>query len=158
MTSTDPLHTLQALIDVLISDCEMPPKQAEELATDMVKLASAHLNLSLRDCQQGLNGQQKEQLATIESWFKLTAEVTPGIKSASFNGDVRSTTVFLQMDSGASNSFSQGNWRVPVKLPAVPRQTLMRTVRQDINRMVDEKNRRVAESESAVSLIDHCQD
>jgi hypothetical protein len=144
MNSVDPLHTLQALIDVLISDCGLAAKQAEELATDMVKLASAHLNLSVRECQQGLNGQQKEQLSTIESWFKLTAEATPGIKSVSFNGDVRSTTVLLQLDTGVSNSFSQGNWRVPVKLPAVPRQTLMRTVRQDINRMVDEKNRREA--------------
>lgn len=142
MNSTDPQHSLQALISVLISDCGLGQKQAEELACDMVKLASAHLNLSLRECQQGLNGQQKEQLSTIESWFKLTAESTPGLKSASFNGDVRSTTVFLQLDSGASNSFSQGNWRVPVQLPAVPRQTLMRTVRQDINRMVDQKNRR----------------
>jgi hypothetical protein len=143
--------TQEALVDLLHTECQLSVERAQHLAREMVKAASTHLSLMTRECNIGLNTQQHSHLATIEKWFTLIADSLPGITEASFDGDVRSTTVFIKLSSGSSNSFT-GKWRIPVSMPATPGTALMKTMKQDIARLIVEQNQRNAQASRTIEV------
>lgn len=134
-------NTTESLIDVLVAECKLEVSAATFLARNMVKLASTHMVLTIREMNQGLGDDQQRHMKLIETWFELMAESLPGVSGADFNGDVRASTVFLSFESGASNSFS-GKWRVPVQIPASPAIAFMRTLKQDIQHLEAAKAQR----------------
>jgi hypothetical protein len=138
-------NTQQSLVDMLTSECSLTKTEAEKIGTNMVRLASTHLMLEIREMNQGLSDSQTRHRDLIQTWFECMADALPGITAAHFNGDVRATTVLLSLDSGASNSFS-GKWRVPVQMPASPSTALIRPIQQDIDIMLAAKEARLARS------------
>lgn len=131
-------NTRESLIAILVKECKLSESAAAFHASNMVKLASTHLILTIREVNQGLGDTQKHHLKQIETWFELMAESLPGVSAANFDGDIRASTVFLCFESGASNSFS-GKWRVPVQLPSTPSAALMRPLKQDIDLLLAAK-------------------
>lgn len=146
-------NTQQSLIDALVTECKLPASQATFIAGNMVKLASTHMVLTIREMNQGLGDDQQRHIKLIETWFELMAESLPGVASADFNGDVRSSTVFLSFESGNSNSFS-GKWRVPVQIPSSPATAFMRTLKQDIQQLQEAKAQRQG-TEVLLTLANH---
>lgn len=147
------INTKQSLIDILVQECKIAESEATFLAGNMVKLASTHMVLTIREVNQGLGEDQKRHLSHIETWFELMADSLPGVAAADFNGDIRASTVFLAFESGASNSFS-GKWRVPVQIPASPAVAFMRTLKQDIHQLQEAKAQRLG-TEVLKTLANH---
>lgn len=133
------LNTQQALVDTIVAECKLSISEATFLAGNMIKLGSTHFILSVREVNQGLSDTQQRHMNLIEQWFELIAESVPGLKAAHFDGDVRSSTIFVAFDSGVSNSFAGGKWRIPVQLPSAPSATLSRPLKQDIEHLLAAK-------------------
>ncbi len=89
------------------------------IVTDKLgELSAMHLKLAEIDLNVGLTGPQKAAQDAIENEIREGVRGLPGMKDAAFLYDPRGTTVGVQFESGAYNSFN-GSWKVPLADGAV---------------------------------------
>lgn len=89
------------------------------IVTDKLgELSAMHLKLAEIDLNVGLTEPQTAAQEAIEKEIRDGVRGIPGMKDAAFLYDPRGTTVGVQFESGAYNSFN-GSWKVPLADGAV---------------------------------------
>ena len=84
------------------------------IVTDKLgELSAMHLKLAEIDLNVGLTEPQTAAQEAIEKEIRDGVRGIPGMKDAAFLYDPRGTTVGVQFESGAYNSFN-GSWKVPL--------------------------------------------
>lgn len=105
-------------VDRVVEEGKITRDLAVIVTDKLGELSAMHLKLADIDLNVGLTGPQKAAQDAIENEIREGVRGLPGMKDAAFLYDPRGTTVGVQFESGAYNSFN-GSWKVPLADGAV---------------------------------------